>query len=307
MFAGMMQETLRGCSESMQRSVSDEQRACSATARPHFFNADALHSFDDFAAHAESLGPHFSTLVDRVTDNIAAGTWTERKAHAMLWPAVAAATRANEQYKPPTKSPREHGIWHNENGQFSLARQLTPLVNPRWEALKAHGNAALKAGEFKLAVTWYKRAESITDRGTIVDSFFNVLDEMRPSSSVAARLADSARDVRDIILRFMPDGPMIDAASGREHNEPNEPRAICAANAAAALLKLGDAKGAVEKAMDCVSYCPEYVKGQHRLVSALKAVGKKRELAMAAERKPPPATNPRDALSVPRPHSILSA
>lgn len=193
---------------------------------------------------------------------------------------------------------RSRGTWHDETGRFSLAQQLQGLAHPRWAALKELGNAALKAGEPKVALVWYRRAESLTASSNGVEAFFDVLDEGRARSAAAARLADARDDIGELILRCLPASARTvryDAELSRrataagqpaaihEAREPNLPRAICLSNMSAAALKTGDAELAFEYASDAAVSCPEYVKGQHRLVSALKAAGEsdpeKRELA----------------------------
>ena len=141
---------------------------------------------------------------------------------------------------------------YDENGKYSLANQLAVLVNPRWEALKDLGNAALKAGEPRVAVVWYERAASLTDANITAMAFFKALGGAAEHTA-AARLASAERDLRDVILRFLPDGPRVGVpfdADGQaraaargvppEGTEPNLPRATCLANAAAALLKAGE-------------------------------------------------------------------
>ena len=261
--------------------------------RPHSFDADAAHTFDKFAEHASSLG--FDPLVDMLTDAIARGKLTEIQAHAQLWPSVAYATQAGDQYtfEHPwrTRKPRLNDAMarYDEFGKFSLARQLEVLVNPRWEALKDRGNDALKAGEPAVATIWYKRAESLTDNNNAVTAFFKVVGTL---GGAGARLAGSKEDLRALLLSFLPDGPRAivpfdDEAARRsaelgednEGTEPNLPRAICLSNAAAALLKAGKPKDALEEVLDAVAICPEYVKAHHRLVSCWRAVGKVSEAA----------------------------
>lgn len=93
---------------------------------------------------------------------------------------------------------------YDELGKFSLAKQLEVLVNPRWEALKDRGNDALKAGEWSVALTWYKRAESLTDVQNALTAFFRVISGL---GGAAARLASAEKDLRGVIFSFMPDEP----------------------------------------------------------------------------------------------------
>ena len=279
----------------MKDMDATEAAMCKRVISTNAFNADARHSFDDFCKFFEDLdhsndhvhqrfAAKSTTFIDGLSDRIAEGKLTDAQAHALLWPLVAVATNADLQYPCAGCSPREKGIWHDEHGKFSLSKQLEPLVSPRWEALKDLGNDALKAGD-------YKRAEALTDVGMAVRTFFKILDEGRGRSRTAARLADAEGDVREVILKFLPDSPVGEDYGGDRDvgddgiavqcpapppfpsMEPNLPRAICASNAAAAFLKLGDAASAVEQAMLGTTYCPEYIKGQHRFAQALKALG----------------------------------
>jgi len=121
---------------------------------------------------------------------------------------------------------------YDELGKFSLAKQLEVLVNPRWEALKDRGNDALKAGEWSVALTWYKRAESLTDVQNALTAFFRVISGL---GGAAARLASAEKDLRGVIFSFMPDEPRAivpfdsealqrNAAHGwREPEEGSEP------------------------------------------------------------------------------------
>jgi len=64
-------------------------------------------------------------------------------------------------------------------------------------------------------------------------------------------------DISDAIMHFMPDSPIV----SKEYQEPNLPRAICHANAAAALLKAGGNDYALREALSAHWACPEYIKG----------------------------------------------
>ena len=153
------------------------------------------------------------------------------------------------------------------------------------------GNDALKAGEPNVAVVWYKRAESLTCVSNAVTAFFKVLSAAAPSTA-AARLASADEDIRDVIVSFLPDGPRaivpfdaegVKQAPARgeppEGSEPNLPRAVCLANTAAALLKAGKPKAALEEAFDAAAFCPEYLKAYQRQITAYKALGQPSEAA----------------------------
>ena len=270
--------------EALSRRAEDDKPP---NKHQHTFDADAAHTFDELAAHAETLG--FGPLVDKLTDAIARGKLSDVQAHSQLWPSVSYHTRAGDQYtfEHPwrTRKPKLNDAMArlDEFGKYSLARALEVLVNPRWEALKDRGNDALKAGEPAVALCWYKRAESLTDSNSAVTAFFKVISA---KDGAAARLASAESDLRDIILSYLPDGPRsivpLNAEAAQraatlgeptDVSEPNLPRAICLANAAAALLKAGKPEAAFEEARDAVAFCPEYVKGHHRLASCWRAVG----------------------------------
>lgn len=254
--ASMGESILAGVAESRDGFRKAARDAKPPDKRPHPFDADACHRFDELAAHAETAG--LSGFVDELTDLIACGKLTETAAHAQLWPPVAVATSAEKQYTWPhpwrTRAPSLNDAMarYDENGKYSLANQLAVLVNPRWEALKDLGNAALKAGEPRVAVVWYERAASLTDANITAMAFFKALGGAAEHTA-AARLASAEGDLRDVILRFLPDGPRVSVpfdADGQakaaargvppEGTEPNLPRATCLANAAAALLKAGE-------------------------------------------------------------------
>ena len=152
----MMGDLMRRMAEDMGERMGEDMRASMHASRdslrkqavdakptnktPHLFDADARHSFDDLADQAQTLG--LSSTVDMLTDAMARGKLTEIQAHAQLWPAVASATHADKQYTWPhpwrTRRPKLNDAMarYDENGKYSLARQLEVLVNPRWEALK---------------------------------------------------------------------------------------------------------------------------------------------------------------------------
>ena len=118
-----------------------------------------------------------------------------------------------------------------------------------------------------------------------VTAFFKVLSAAAESTA-AARLASAEKDIRDVIIRFLPDGPRaivpfdaegVQQAPTRgeppEGSEPNLPRAVCLANTAAALLKAGKPEDALEASFDAAAFCPEYLKAYQRQITAYKALG----------------------------------
>ena len=59
-----------------------------------------------------------------------------------------------------------------------------------------------------MAVVWYERAASLTDANITAMAFFKALGGAAEHTA-AARLASAEGDLRDVILRFLPDGPRV--------------------------------------------------------------------------------------------------
>ena len=152
---------------------------------------------------------------------------------------------------------------------WSLAEDYSANIHPRWKDLKEIGNELLKNGRYSAAVQAYTQAFAICEGRIAVRAFFDALSEY-PESSAAQRLAGMRADVTPIIRHFM-------RSPDLENGQPNMPAAICAANRAAAYLKLGETSDAVGDAMFAVKLCPEYIKGHHRLKQALIAAVSRRD------------------------------
>ena len=155
---------------------------------------------------------------------------------------------------------------------WSIAEEHARRVDPRWKVLKNRANEALHAGDIERAVAGYTEALAIADGVTGVTAMFDALST-RDETSAGSRLV-GMRDAIEPIVRRCMSGPI--AARG----EPNKPAAICLANRASAYLKAGRAKEAVGDARAATKYCPEYVKGHHRLMQALHAAGDTNEAAV---------------------------
>ena len=144
--------------------------------RTNAFNADARHSFDDFCKFFEDLdhsndhvhqrfAAKSTTFIDGLSDRIAEGKrLTDAQlrmpsfGHLLpLQPTQTCSTHA----QGARHGRRASGTMSTESSRCrsSSARSRASL-SPRWEALKDLGNDALKAGDYKLAITWYKRAEA---------------------------------------------------------------------------------------------------------------------------------------------------
>ena len=155
---------------------------------------------------------------------------------------------------------------------WSVAEKHAQRVHPRWEVLKDRANEALHAGDIERAVAGYTEALAIADGVTGVAAMFDALST-RDETSAGSRLVGMRDAIEPIVRRCMP-GPI--AARG----EPNKPAAICLANRASAHLKAGRATEAVGDARAATKFCPEYVKGHHRLMQALHAAGDTNEAAV---------------------------
>lgn len=300
------------------------------------FDADGPHEFEPFFAMAKQLRIVDELQLEVLRRAVQTGRRTERKCISEYWAQVAAKIGMSGRYpyrcemsvaalaeapeedaaraREEARSPRHSGSWLDEKGSFSLAKCLEPLVTPRWLVLKQRGTDALEAGECEVAATWYGRAAAVTDHATALDAFFDHLETC--ANHTARRLAELQDDLWPAILKRMPDGPRrlaytpaMEKIVERDPklrayvHEPNLPRAICHANAAAARLrqlkahdedhaasmaryagglpphirKMGAqirvqlADVALKAAEDAAMVCPEYQKGHHRVLSALKA------------------------------------
>lgn len=154
------------------------------------------------------------------------------------------------------------------------ANPFSSTVDPRWEAVKAEANQALKDGDLDRAVAGYTNALKIADADEHVDELFAVLSQ-RPNGSVGHKLDAAKADLAPIIRKFVP-GPNL------SRGEPNQPAAICLANRAAVHLKAGRVVEAVGDARLAAIICPEYIKAHFRLRQALLAVGDRAEELEAA-------------------------
>jgi len=162
-----------------------------------------------------------------------------------------------------------------------------------------------------VAVTWYRRAASLTNTEEALGTFFLAMEEGRKKSGALAEaataIADARTDLFEVIRSWLPDGPTsydlpeeiseslkAEGKPGYVH-EPNLPRAICLTNSAAAKLqqhaqlavkqtparsRRGSSrrirsllKSALSDAEDAVRFCPEYVKARYRVAQAKRLLG----------------------------------
>ena len=171
---------------------------------------------------------------------------------------------------------------------WTQADEYSANIHPRWLEFKEAGNEALKRGDYHAALRLYSEAVTMCDGRLAVGAFFDALNG-HPAQSAAQRLAGMRADIMPLIKDCM-------LCPDLEKGQPNMPAAVCAANRAAANLKLGLTSEAVKDASFAVKLSPEYLKGRHRLKQALLADGRADEAAECASSirrfeelsKPPP-------------------
>ena len=297
------------------------------------FDADAPQPFERFFAVARQLGVVSELQLEVQRRAVQSGRRTARQCMSAHWAQVAyglgmgqryawrcelsevalAAAPAEVRERAQRQSPRYSGTWEDETSRFSLAHCLAPLITPRWVKLKELGNEALAAGECALAAEWYLRAAALTEHTMALGTFFDVLEES--DSRVARRLAQERDGLWSVVHSQLPDCPRrlsysvemeqhLRASGLRDVAcEPNLPKAICLANAAAARLRQAAEHDAEHKAMlkkhknlprhlrtmhaevqqgllrralsdaDAAAIaCPEYEKAHFRVAQALRAL-----------------------------------
>jgi hypothetical protein len=297
------------------------------------FDADAPQPFERFFAVARQLGVVSELQLEVQRRAVQSGRRTARQCMSAHWAQVAyglgmgqryawrcelsevalAAAPAEVRERAQRQSPRYSGTWEDETSRFSLAHCLAPLITPRWVKLKELGNEALAAGECALAAEWYLRAAALTEHTMALGTFFDVLEES--DSRVARRLAQERDGLWSVVHSQLPDCPRrlsysvemeqhLRASGLRDVAcEPNLPKAICLANAAAARLRQAAEHDAEHEAMlkkhknlprhlrtmhaevqqgllrralsdaDAAAIaCPEYEKAHFRVAQALRAL-----------------------------------
>ena len=157
-------------------------------------------------------------------------------------------------------------------------------VNPAWEGFKDRGNEALKRGEHLHAARLYKQAAQLALGpldGGMVHAFITALESW-PEDSPQRRLVETEDVLWHNIMHEIeiPETTrtMTDS-SGQEHRaeQPNKAAAIAFSNRAQAFLLAGKHQKALKSAKRAVEASPAYLKGHHREMKALEALGQAEE------------------------------
>ena len=168
---------------------------------------------------------------------------------------------------------------------FSLAEATLKNIEPRWEALKTEGNAALAAGDLERAIERYTAALDVaTQPGPQIRALKAAAAAADEGSPLHRALADPV-PVLFKVCEYLPAAPAMNVKREcgpvkMKLTTPNLPAAMSLANRAAARLKAGDAAGARADAALACKRCPEYVKAHKRLRECALALG---DRAAAAE------------------------
>lgn len=175
---------------------------------------------------------------------------------------------------------------------FSAADHIALEADTSWERLKNLGTEKLKCGDFNGAALLYKDAAAVAMgplEGGLVDAFISAL-ETWPAESAQRKLFDN----HDLLwFSVVPKLPIsrysadrtIPTANGTDlvGKYPNKSVAIAWANCAQALLADGKPQDALESARQATEANPEYLKGHHREMKALEALGRTAEAKKIAE------------------------
>eukprot|EP00756_Hemistasia_phaeocysticola_P056814 Hpha_TRINITY_DN33458_c0_g1::TRINITY_DN33458_c0_g1_i1::g.707::m.707 len=173
---------------------------------------------------------------------------------------------------------------------FDAAEHVARDADPSWEVIKEQGNEALKRGDHLTAAKLYHGAAKVAMgplEGGMADAFLEAL-ETWPSESPYRRLAEAGDVVKQIISWLpIPTPPRKLRLPGdkksQKFDNPNKGAAIAWANRAHALLLAGRTEAALKSARKATAANPAYIKGHHREMKALEALGRKKEAAEIRE------------------------
>ena len=166
---------------------------------------------------------------------------------------------------------------------FSVAEHIALEADASWERLKNLGTEKLRIGDFNGAAKLYEGAASVAMgpiKGGLIHAFISAL-ETWPEESPHHRLVETD----DLLwLSVLPYLPISRYSEDRKMPTPNGPDlvgkypnksvAIAWANCAQALLSAGKPQEALRSARRATEANPEYLKGHHREMKALEALGR---------------------------------
>ena len=167
---------------------------------------------------------------------------------------------------------------------FSAAEHLAATnADNAWELPKDRGNEALKQKDYALAAEYYREAALLAMgplEGGAFHAFISAL-ERYPEGSPQRSVVDNEDLLwRSLLVHSITGMPLMDRTmqlpDGNEMvaKYPNKGAAIAWANRAQALLLDGKPKAALRSAKRATQANPEYLKGHHREMKALEALGK---------------------------------
>ena len=169
---------------------------------------------------------------------------------------------------------------------FSAADHIALEADTSWERLKNAGTEKLRSGDFDGAALLYEDAAHVAMgplEGGLLEAFINAL-ETWPEDSPQFRLVENHDLLWFTIPRFLPISRYsadrtITAPNGTKlvGKHPNISVSIAWANCAQALLSAGKPQEALRSARRATEANPEYLKGHHREMKALEALGRRAE------------------------------
>ena len=163
------------------------------------------------------------------------------------------------------------GVGDFRDPPFYFADEPARRVEPRWAELKDLGNVELAKGNYAGAIALYTDALLLA---TTRRPQFGVLSKLSFGNGKQLNAAVSNK-----ILGFLPspeDPYQFEHAGRRRQIQPlNKPAAICLANRAAAHLKVDNPQKALADGIEATRWCPEYLKGHHRVVRSHLALKQK--------------------------------
>ena len=169
---------------------------------------------------------------------------------------------------------------------FSVAEHcaLANPPDPRWEEAKEAGNEKLKAGDYLGAAKLYRDAALLAKgplEGGAVAALVAALEEYPEESPQRMVVENEDLFLTSICghLSIQKTREEVELKNGSmlKAEYPNKAAAVAWANRAQALLMAGVPERALRSARRATEANPEYLKGHHRVMKALEALGQRKE------------------------------